>query len=288
LARRISAWTSRLLVTAMILVAALAVGRQTIEWWHADPPTSSGPRLSPGPQVGDPDQAHVLQLGDSPWAILRQTVAGSEAAATKTLGDLCRQVIETARPLPGPPTDAEQRFLATLAKLSPSEKRAGQWALYRVPAGFPLLVGIRPTNGTAIRVGQEVVVSASRVVIWAIAAPSAGVGWSLYVFYPEKGAADSTTAVFQVPVPPGASQTLAIRVLGGGAVVGFRGSPSVPAWTEFYDRWFAERGWSASGWQSASNVWRAHYRAAAPDTATADVQLGGDGGGLIVVCKGVY
>ncbi len=287
LAARISAWTSRVLVTLMILVAALAVGRQTIEWWRASPPLPSNTPSSPGTaQVGDPDLPHVLQLGDSPWAILRQTVTGTEAVAAKALADLSRKALELARPIGPPPTGPEAKFLATLSRLSPSESRSGQWALYRVPAGFPVLVGVRSTSA-AIPARQDVALAASRVVTWAIAVPNTDAGWSMYVFYPEQGATDSTPGLFRVPVPPGTRQTLTIRVLGGGAVVGFKGSPTIPAWTEFFDQWFAKRGWSASGWHSATNRWQAHYRSPASDTATADVQFSADGSGLIVVCKGV-
>jgi hypothetical protein len=288
LATRISAWTSRALVTLMIVVAALAVGRQTIEWWRASPPSPPAPPATPdAAQVGNPDLPHVLQLGDSPWAILRQTVTGDETLAAKTLTTLSRTALEQTEPLVGPPTDAERRFLATLNRQPPSEKQPGRWALYQVPAGFPVLVGVRPTRSAANSDDQDVALAASRVVTWAIAAPSADAGWNLYVFYPEKGAVHSTPGLLRVPVPPGTNQTLTIRALGGGAVVGFKGSPAIPAWTEFYDQWFAERGWSASGWQSATNGWHAHYRSPASDTATADVRFGADGSGLIVVGKGV-
>jgi hypothetical protein len=290
LAARISSWTTRLLLTVMILVAALAVGRQTIEWWRAAPPIPPGTPSSPDPTgIGDPSQTHVLQLGDSPWVIVRQTLSGTEPMAAQRLASLCREVIDASAPLEGPPTDAERRFLASLEPLRPEEERPGQWTLYRVPGGFPVLVGVRPAKSTTISATQRVAVSACRVVIWAVATPTAKAGWSLYVFYPEKGIDDSKPSLSRVPVPPGTNQTLGIRVLGGGCVMGFQGPAAIPAWTQFYDRWFSRLGWSSSGWESVTGTWRVHYRSPSSDAATTDIRIGvdrrGQATGLIVVSR---
>jgi hypothetical protein len=287
LAVRISAWTSRALLSGVILVAALAVGRQTVEWWHGTPPPIAAVRpdaaLAAG--LGDEERPHVLQLGDQPWAMLRQSFAGTREQADRALGERCRERIEAAHAPPDPPGRMETEFLATL-KGTPVAESAGRWALHRIPAGFPVLVGVRPTTASRSD-DQAVAANASRVVIWALAAPVATNRWSLYVFYPEKGADSKSPSIARVPVPPGTAETLGLRVLGGGAVMGFQGPDTIPAFMLFYDQWFSRLGWSSSGWQTAGQTWHVVYRSKASDGRMADIRIGLEGSGratgLVVV-----
>src|SRR5262249_39612925 len=68
------------------------------------------------------------------------------------------------------------------------------------------------------------------------------------------------TGLAQVPLPPGAHRSLAIREERGGAMIGFYGSGDPQEWMRFFDGWFAEREWSVDGWLAGSKVWSARFR----------------------------
>lgn len=281
LAMRISAWTTRALLTGVILVAALAVGRQTTEWWRAEPPPgpAAGRASMPAEGVGDAQRPHLLQLGNSAWAMLRQSLAGSADQVGQELQQRCRVLTAASRVPPTPVERTEKALLATLGQIAPTDESPGEWAVYRIPAGFPVFVGVRPEVSAARSSRQHVAVSACRVVTWAVAAPVAKDQWSLYVFYPEKGAESSTSSPTRVPVAPGTSPTLGIRVLGGGAVLGFQGPQAASAVMLFYDQWFSQLGWSSSGWQTAGGAWHVVYRSKLPVGPTAEIRISAAPGG---------
>jgi len=99
IAKRISTCTTNCLLTAVVLVAGPGLGRQILAWWKADDggpnAASSLAGLSDG--LGDPSRMHILQFGDQPWSLRRQTIFGDERSATMALRASCRDVIRQAR-----------------------------------------------------------------------------------------------------------------------------------------------------------------------------------------------
>ncbi len=145
LAKRISAWTTRALFTAVVLVAALGFGRQVMRWWHADAagPAAPGRTLLVNDGFGSLDHLHMLQFGNSLMSLARQSVTGSKAEAIKALQRLTREAVRGAAfPTPAA-SDSERRFLTEVAKHQPVDHQPGQWWLYQVDNRLPMFVGIR-------------------------------------------------------------------------------------------------------------------------------------------------
>jgi len=145
LATRVCGWTTKGLLTALVIVAGLGVGRQVLVWWRQVEPVAE-PGNSPvtvGDGLGDLSRPHVLQFGSSPWSLGRQSVRGSQEAVTKTLREACRQAVRSCPLPPDPMTDAEKTFLATLAARQPAEQEGDTWRLYQLSGDFPVVVGTR-------------------------------------------------------------------------------------------------------------------------------------------------
>lgn len=286
LATRISSWTTRCLLSALILLASLAFGRQVIEWWQADEPASVGPppQLAMTDGLGDPERTHQLQFGDAPWAIVRRVVVASREEAAALLRSSCRE-LTIASPLPAAPAGpSEQEFLASLVGESPVDEEAGQWQIYQLQSGFPMVVATRAAAiGPPSTEGEQVAEESRRVVTWGLAVPVADRTWTLYTFYPATSANGPLADLPEIPLPPNSRKTISMRASGGGAMVAFNGEPQGGEWRAFFDRWFHQRGWRAvAKWTRSGSTWHARYaRAADRPAQTVDVQFGPDGRGRL-------
>ena len=76
LAKRISAWTTRGLLTLMVLVAGLGFGRQVLKWWAADAADRTGYRRS---------------WRRTAWAILINSLRSSSATTRGRSGGVDRR-----------------------------------------------------------------------------------------------------------------------------------------------------------------------------------------------------
>ncbi len=272
LAGRISVYTSRVALSAVVVIAGIGFARQVLHWWRDDAaePYQQPPGAALG--IGHPSAAHEVTVGDQPWSILRQTVRGDAAAASRTLLDASQSVAsETGGvrlPAPGP----EQReLLARLADSTPARQTPGGVSLYALPDGFPMVVGTRSQAG------------GPAVATWGIAVPTTPTDWSLYTFFAKtggwpdeadrpagrhdgQGIADSPQAGLQPPLPPGCRRLLQVRAMGGATSIAFAG-PSRPAeWKRFYDGWAAEAGLQDDGgWRESNGAWHNTYRSATPN-----------------------
>lgn len=290
-AERVSSWTSRLIVSALILVAGLGFGRQVLRWWADDAPAAStfeSESVSPG-GLGDLGVLHGLEFGSSDWTMSRQTVSGDRQTIARRLEELCRAVGPASR-LPKAPAGAEEkRYVAALAAQKPAAEKPGQWRLYVTGDLPPVAVVTRPQADAREEVASSpVAASADRVVTWAIAVPERTDVWTLYAF-----AAGGTTAITAttpgLPMPEDARRTLAIHTAEGGAVVAFRGSSSLGSWRSFFEERLAAAGWTLAGeWNADAAHASARYVGPASGRAfMADLHIHRDGGeeirGLVVV-----
>ena len=158
-AQRISAWTSRLIVSAIVIVASLGFGRQIVLWWRegaSDATAVSDPTRVP-PGLGDPSHWHTLQFGGAALTMGRMEVSGDEARAGQLLRAGCRELIQTAPAPSKPPDRDETHLLAALHGRKPVEGRPGDWELHQWYARIPMLVGLR-------RVGSSPRASTGRAV----------------------------------------------------------------------------------------------------------------------------
>lgn len=167
LAKRISAWTSRGLLSGLVVVAGVGFGRQTVRWWRAE-----SVAVRPADDLSllvdallAPERSQLLQFGDLTWQCRRQSITGTREDAARALRAECRQGGDVARdgsdcrgegPMmtrsPAPISDrlafpAEDRLLRALVHRKPTEvDRAGR-QLYQFEGDLPLVVVTQPASG---------------------------------------------------------------------------------------------------------------------------------------------
>ncbi len=303
LARRIADWTTKLVLTAMILVMGVGVGRQMVSWWREE----SRPVTSPAPAWGglaELGQTHDLQFGNQDWGLRRLSIVGNVTQARAVLQQSCRALLDEASDPPQMPSSSEQSLLAKLAAAQPIEQRPSQWRLYALPGEFPLVAGVRPASPASSPPGQTVAVSADRVVTWGVAVPISDSEWVAYVFYPQgrsargsqvvsthsesPGTATSNPSGREKPsrqaawpsalsIPPGSQRILGMQAQGGAAVVAFRGSGPVESWMGHYDESFAQQDYRrVQAWREHDGAWFARFAGRGPQQGAISVQLARD------------
>ena len=286
LAKRIASWTTRGLLSALILVAGLAFGRQVIRWWRAD----EAGALAPPPQLamteglGDPLRAHRLQFGDLPWAVVRQTVVGSRDEAASALRANCRELTSSDVMPEDALGPSEQQFLASLAERPAVAEQPGRWQIHELEGGFPMVVGTRIGGGSAPSgEGNQVADVRRRVVTWGWAIPTPDESWSLYTFHPTGLGSGPLAGLPQIPPPPDSRKTLSLQVSDGGQVVALVGPLDEGAWKRHFDRWSSDQEWApGSDWRRSGSVWHRRYvRSDGPGRQAIDVQFGRDGRGRL-------
>lgn len=284
LALRISTWTGRLLVSAMLIVASLGFGRQVVLWWRADGADNALPAAAPLPaRLGDPAEPHVLRFGRQQWAVVRREVAGDASAAAAALVEECRRVVaEIPATSASEPVRKEAEFVERIVAGRPLAGREGVEAVYACAERWPMVVGIKwPSDGPAPvnaatgadgdcrdappgggppaepasgRSEAALAGAAPRVVTWGMAVPASGEAWTLYVFQPEQNPGSSLSATTEIALPPGTRHVLSMCTAGGGAT-SFRGDAHPAQWAAFFDRWCAEHGWKPPEWRRSDDVW---------------------------------
>jgi hypothetical protein len=286
LARRISSWTTRGLLSALILVGGLAFGRQVTRWWRADEAGS----LAPPPQLamteglGDPARPHRLQFGDLPWAVVRQTVVGSRDEAAAVLRTSCRELTASGELPEDTAGPSEQQLLALLAKRAAVAEERGRWQIHELEGGFPMVVGSRiGADSTRPSEGGQVADPPRRVVTWGLAIPTPEQSWSLYTFHPARSGSGPPADLPEIPLPPDSRKTLSLQVFDGGRMVALVGPLDEGTWKRHFDRWSSERDWTPAGsWGRSGSVWHRRYvRSDGRGSQAVDVRFGSDGRGRL-------
>ncbi len=283
LARRISAWTTRGLLSAIILVAGLGFGRQVLRWWSEDArapaPTPGLPdRLRPA----DPAGPSRLGVGPKGWLVVQHLAVGSRAQALAALRAECRRLTPVA-PIPADaPGPAEHRLLETLAVRHPVDESPGQWQLYELDGPAALVAGTRSCAAPEAGEVSRVAWTGQRVVTWGIAVPQPDRGWTLYAFHAATTSRAPEDDAVELPLPAGSHQSMSIHVPGGPALVRFAGNEPAEAWKAHFDSWFAGMGWPAGKWQREGPRWQCRARGAMRDRpVSVDVQFASDDAGRL-------
>jgi hypothetical protein len=292
LARRISAWTSRGLVSAILLVAGLAFGRQVLHWWAAGTKdtTTAAPRLAVEGRLGDPRVEHTFQFGSGSWAMSRSTVVADASHVLAALRLRSREALRSAVLPAGNPGPAETGLLERLRGEKPVEEDAAAgWRVYQLDAAFPMVLGVRAPVRPSDHLPDRVADPGNRVVTWVVGVPAGPDAWTLYTFccVPPKGGAIGGPGLW--PVPPESRLSLAVQPVGGGALLALTGPDQPAAWKRFFDSWFDSHGWRMEGaWQERGSTWAAHCLGTGPEAAgSLDVYFGrtsrGELTGLVVI-----
>ena len=85
LARRWGHWASNLLVSGIVLVVAIALGREVVQWWYVEPApltlgrpngVNSPATLTSDDPLGRPGTSEELRFGELPFAFGHGVVEG--------------------------------------------------------------------------------------------------------------------------------------------------------------------------------------------------------------------
>lgn len=266
LAQRISAWTSRLLVSLIVIVAGIGFGRQVLYWWS---PAASAPRLdSQFPNEPSPFQPQLLRFGSQSWAIETLTLAGGKGEAIASLVASCRKAAEDPQAVAAVPDAGERALLESLSQRPPREEKPGKWRLYATNDVFPMALVASPAATGTLPQGDNLAQASLSVLTWGIAVPSGAQSWILYTFHPRPSANGSVSGLAGVPIPPGSRNTLTLQSPDGGAVAAFEGDGELAAWKRFYEQHFASSGWKRVGdWGGSQEAAHARFTVTLPGKA---------------------
>jgi hypothetical protein len=225
-ARRMTAWTTNLLATAVVVLLALCVGRQLIVWYRIEP-VVTGPAESVAlANLGDGTEPLELEFGSLGYPLQRRVVRGSLEDATKALVAVCREHLLSA-PLAqfGP---AEGRLLELCQQLTPVIHDPGGAEIFSAPQGLPMVVATRPflsekserplAPQAAIEPALQPARAADapagqlgatprRVVTWGLATPAGAEEWHLYVAHAAGDAASPAPVEIASKSAPGSTGT---------------------------------------------------------------------------------
>ena len=239
-------------------------GRLT-EWWRTDPaaPAAFAPGLPPAPW--DDTAGIVLEFGDQPWSIRRQTVAGSVDDASHALLEQCRGILDDAAlPHSLPAIDAAERtLLDRLRNAAPVEEVPNRWRVYVIGGPLPWIVGTTTAaHASSSAVERDVAHDAGangRLLCWGLALPQPEQGWTLYVF--DRLPADvQSGGVPEVPLPSNAQRSLRVGGAGGSALTTFSGTGPATQWIVEFDDALTSGGWRRLGdWSRGGTSHAAAY-----------------------------
>jgi len=277
LARRMSAWTSNLLATSLILLLGLTFGRQVLSWWRADSPQATSEEIADSvlgrEAVGEPSVPHFLEIGERPIALSRTEFHGSATEVLSQLRALCREAVRDASFPPHEPGRAERDLLAELAMEKPVASAPGRWELYEKKGPVPLVAGMRlfgePEDGQVAGISR-------RVVSWGLGVHVADERWMLFCISHRRALAESRSELPEIEIPPGAQRNLSLRAADREVLVNFQGRGLPGDWMDFYDRRFEHLGWKAADGQRSGTIWHARY--SKPGVGRVDVHLIAGGG----------
>ncbi len=242
LARKIAGWTTNGIAIALVLMTGLAVGRQTINWWHDSRATVEPPADVAGDaQLGDASKLHAFEFGELPGAFGMRSFSGDESAALAELALLCRRVLASPEHVWQPPTPAARKLLESTARLKPVAADAGNWEVHQLSGPLLLSVGIKH-----LKTGRDEERERC-IVCWGIAAPVLDAKgepteqYSLYVYSPQAPQAGAGSPLSELTWPAFLQPSLAIHSPGGDTVVGLTSTADLQRCMEFFDRTFAAR-----------------------------------------------
>lgn len=273
LARRVSGWTSSLLATGIVLVAAMGVGRQLVQWWRVDPPPAPVPGTVGIPEAG---AEQPLQIHFGRYSLRRIEVEGDLPAVIEQLKAQCRAVAQRARPPQTEPSEGERRFLERIAGREPLEED-GNWQIYQFEGKLPLLVAVAAEPaGSSSSPSEESGRPQYRVVAWGLAMPGDDESCTLLVYEVQTPSGQDLQGA-DLALPAQFRRTLTLSGQAGETTIGFSFGGVVQRACAALDAALqSSQGWVSTGWRQSAGVWHNRYRKSG---RRLDIQLFDDGRG---------
>ncbi len=280
LAERITSYTSKGIVSAVILVAGLGFGRQVLLWWGDTPPVPLPATEESRVDARSTDGGRVVRVGEHAWSMRIHSVAGGADEAAAKLRAACRALADATAPAGRAAGEAEQTLLARLDDAEPCETGPHGWELFEIRQGVLLAVATLTGPPTADEEGS-LVVPRRRVVTWGLALPRTEVQWSVYTFQPDTVEKPETTGRDHVMLPLGVRRTLAMETPGRGELVAFEGEAAPATWKAYFEESLTRQGYRPLGvWRCVSDSWHLRCRGTGQQSGSSvDVHLGQDESG---------
>ncbi|NMC19061.1 MAG: hypothetical protein GYA33_01465 [Thermogutta sp.] len=282
-AARITAWTSRLLISFLIIAAALVFTSQILRWWRTPEPLPVTATNSP-----DNDTWNAVEWADADWTTTLYTASGPEE---EVAADLARRMLRATQEAAVPadrPNEQELAVLRRLADRKPFLKDEQGAAVYRLNQSLPIWLGMRSDDKVAPPESRQPrgfastgntddaqlrKVKAARIVAWGFLVPMDGELWRIALAVSGSNPAGRRSAG-EIPLPTGAEPGFTIRFGDGTMLQAFRGERAdKSAWMAHFDAWLGSRGWSAgTKWQVRNDEAVRHYRRRdpSPDSAASE------------------
>ncbi|MBM4004231.1 MAG: hypothetical protein FJ295_13245 [Planctomycetes bacterium] len=247
-ARRLAQWTTNLLFTALVIVLAVALGRNVIYWWKpsatARPLTEQARDVIGFGELGAEKVSHDIRFGDSPLIMRRDRVRGSIEEAMRRLED------ETVRL--GVASQTARRGLATLPPEQQSELQRnpprssapGQWDLYLGTGPLPMAWLVADAN-TAVE--DDAAAAPQRIILaWGLILPYGETEdeWGIFAWGASAGSDPTSDYLARIALPPNSRRMLSVSNPSGAALITFQGTATRENWREFYRDWFARNDWT--------------------------------------------
>lgn len=270
-ASRIADWTSRLLVSFLIVAAALVFTSQILRWWRV-------PETPPVTAVTSPNNEGwtAVEWVDADWTTTLYTASGPEEEVTNDLARRMLQAAQRAAIPPDPPNEKELSVLRRLTERQPFLKGEQGSAVYRLNQSLPIWLGTRSavknapaepgqpedldSTGSGNDAGSANT-KAARIVAWGFIVPMDGDLWRIALAVSGSNPSGRRTTA-DIPLPVGAEPGFTIRFGDGTMLRAFRGNHvNRSAWMAHFDHWLDRHGWSADArWQIRNNEAVRRYR----------------------------
>jgi len=270
-AARIAAWTSRLLVSFLIIAAALVFTTQILRWWRTPEPLPVTAANSPNHELWN-----AVEWVDADWTTTLYTASGPEE---EVAADLARRMLQATQQAAFPadsPNEKELSVLRHLTERKPVLADTQGAAVYRLNQSLPIWLGTRSDDKIAppesrqprgfastgnTDDAQAQSITGIRIVAWGFLVPMDGELWRIALAVSGSKPAGRRTAP-EIPLPSGAVPGFTIRFGDGTMLQAFRGEPvNKSAWMAHFDTWLEDRGWSADAkWQTRNDEVVRHYR----------------------------
>ena len=281
----ITAWTSNLLATAVVIMIALVAGKHLVSSFGTFTQESNDSPLSAELVDAWPTlESCALQFGNSNLELQRDSLTGSREQVVDFLRSKCREILEQKNLAVVEQGREESKLineLLTTGSVEPVEQNPGHWRIFEIEnaevnSPLPLVIGIHD-NGSG-----ETGSTDSRLAVWGMALPSSPekdkldelndpqkpeddgqlgpIGIENWTSFVGRTAAPTTLNQLKNDLIPETSQrTLSIAGVNGGSLIGFKGG-ELDQTTDFFDRLASNRSWKTTQpWQKSAGSVSARY-----------------------------
>ena len=274
-ANRVARGATNLLVTGLILILGIIVGRHMLAAWgskSAGGYSTNKHAIGVIPQASADEREQQLQFADFRGTLLRSEVSGDLSAACELLRRDCLQAAQ-ASPNLCIGNGELQEWLAKLDRLQPVRHEPGRWKLYELRQPMPMAVAVTDSINPSGTANSHP--STTRVLSWGMAIPAdakpvqEAKSWTAFVI--SSATQRASARINQLALPATCARVIAM--LGrSDAVIGFSSHADPGEVAASWDARALQETWrNPDPWQINSGSWHRRYEHS--DGTCCDVQF---------------